>query len=52
MNAPESIKKNGTNLQTDHLRDLTVQDEQSNQTKSGAGVPNGKVYVATNLGVF
>jgi hypothetical protein len=33
------------------LEDLPVIEEQAEETK-GAGAPNGKLYVATDVGVF
>jgi hypothetical protein len=52
MNAQDHIKNDEIDLQADALNDLPVTDEQANQTRAGAGAPNGKLYVATNVGVF
>jgi hypothetical protein len=34
------------------LTDLPVTDEQANQTRAGANSLNGKLYLATEVGVF
>jgi hypothetical protein len=38
--------------QTESLSDLPIADEQANQTKAGAHTPNGRLYLATDAGVF
>ena len=35
----------------ENLEDLSVTEDQSEQTK-GAGAPSGRIYVATDTGVF
>lgn len=52
MNAQENIKHDESDLQADPLRDLSVTEDQANQTKAGASAPNGRLYVGTNVGVF
>jgi hypothetical protein len=34
------------------LTDLPVTDEQASQTRAGASTLNGKLYLATEVGVF
>lgn len=48
----QTTKNNEVNLQPDALTDLPVADEQANQTKAGAAQPNGKLFLATDVGVF
>lgn len=51
MNASESNRE--TNCAEAKLEDLPVVEEQAEESKgAGLGAPNGKVYVATNTGVF
>jgi hypothetical protein len=45
-------EKREADKQTESLCDLPVADEQANQTKAGASQPTGKLYVATNVGLF
>ena len=52
MKASESNNRE-TNCAESKLEDLPVVEEQAEETKgAGLGAPNGKVYVATNTGVF
>ena len=48
----QTTKNNEVNLQSDALTDLPVADEQANQTKAGAAQPVGRLYLATDVGVF
>jgi hypothetical protein len=52
LKTQEHIKHDGSSLQTDHLLDLPVTNEQADQTTAGAYTVNGKLYVATNVGVY
>jgi hypothetical protein len=52
MNAQENIKNEESNLESDALTELPVTEEQANQTKAGAAQPNGRLFLATDVGVF
>ena len=49
-------KENAANediiLQADAVTDLPITDEQANQIKAGLGTTTGKIYVATDVGVY
>lgn len=51
MEMKDNIKNEEIKLAEEKLADLPVIENQSEETK-GAGAPNGKLYVATNAGVF
>jgi hypothetical protein len=48
----QTTTNNDVSLQSDALTDLPVADEQANETKAGASQPNGRLYLATEVGVF
>ena len=52
MKTKQKEKNDVSTPQADALTDLPVTDGQANQTRAGASPPNGKIYVATNVGVF
>ena len=47
----EQTKNEEIKLAEEKLADLPVSENQAEETK-GAGAPNGKLYVATDVGVF
>ena len=47
----QDLKNDEINLKADALTDLPVADEQSDSAKGGA-TASGKLFVATNVGVF
>jgi hypothetical protein len=51
MKAQENIKNDEINVQADALTDLPVADEQADRA-TGGGAASGRIYVATEVGVF
>lgn len=51
MEVKEKVKNEGTNPAEAKLEDLPVVEERAEETK-GAGTATGRMYVATNVGVF
>jgi hypothetical protein len=51
MEVNDNPPTEGIGPQDEKLGDLPVADEQSAETRGG-GAPNGKLYVATDVGVF
>ena len=51
MNTHEHSKNDEIDLPTAHLLDLPITDDQANHTKAG-GQPSGRLYVATNVGIY
>ena len=51
MEIKEKVKNEQIKQAEEKLEDLPVVDEQAEETK-GAGTATGKLYVATNVGVF
>ena len=51
MESTMELKEEAIKLPEEKLEDLPVDEEQAEET-TGAGAATGKIYVATNLGVF
>ena len=51
MEIKDKVKNEETNLAERKLEDLPVTEEQAEETK-GAGAPTGRVFVATDVGVY
>lgn len=51
MEIQDKAKHEATKLAEEKLEDLPVGGEQAEETK-GAGVPNGRLYVGTEVGVY
>lgn len=50
---PSESNNGETTCAEANLEDLPINQEQGEETKgAGLGAPNGKIYVATNTGVF